>query len=111
MLSYDQFKSARAKMGKLADKEKYRQYKRKYALLNASDSESGGSEDTDEDEEEEEEEEEDPGAESKKGSGLDRFALAMAKVNSTGDSVKNLQKAQKKEGKEAAQHRRDVFRE
>ncbi|KAK3279570.1 hypothetical protein CYMTET_12554 [Cymbomonas tetramitiformis] len=64
-------------MGKLADKEKYRQYKRKYALLNASDSESGGSEDTDE--EEEEEEEEDPGAESKKGSGLDRFALAMAK--------------------------------
>ncbi|KAK3274127.1 hypothetical protein CYMTET_17676, partial [Cymbomonas tetramitiformis] len=61
-------------MGKLADKEKYRQYKRKYALLNASDSESGGSEDTDE-----EEEEEDPGAESKKGSGLDRFALAMAK--------------------------------
>ncbi|KAK3265233.1 hypothetical protein CYMTET_26073 [Cymbomonas tetramitiformis] len=67
-------------MGKLADKEKYRQYKRKYALLNASDSESGGSEDTDEDEEEEEEEEEeDPGAESKKGSGLDRFALAMAK--------------------------------
>ncbi|KAK3249050.1 hypothetical protein CYMTET_41512 [Cymbomonas tetramitiformis] len=65
-------------MGKLADKEKYRQYKRKYALLNASDSESGGSEDTDE-EEEEEKEEEDPGAESKKGSGLDRFALAMAK--------------------------------
>ncbi|KAK3288780.1 hypothetical protein CYMTET_3752 [Cymbomonas tetramitiformis] len=65
-------------MGKLADKEKYRQYKRKYALLNASDSESGGSEDTDE-EEEKEEEEEDPGAESKKGSGLDRFALAMAK--------------------------------
>ncbi|KAK3262685.1 hypothetical protein CYMTET_28469 [Cymbomonas tetramitiformis] len=107
MLSYDQFKFARAKMGKLADKEKYRQYKRKYALLNASDSESGGSEDTDE--EEEEEEEEDPGAESKKGSGLDRFALAMAKVKSTGDSVKNLQKAQKKEGKEAAQHRRDVF--
>ncbi|KAK3279333.1 hypothetical protein CYMTET_12776 [Cymbomonas tetramitiformis] len=83
-------------MGKLADKEKYRQYKRKFALVNASDSESSGSEET--------EEEEDPGAESKKGTGLDRFAHAMSKVKSTGNSIKNLQKAQEKEQKE-------VFRE
>ncbi|KAK3263381.1 hypothetical protein CYMTET_27807 [Cymbomonas tetramitiformis] len=96
-------------MGKLADKEKYRQYKRKFALVNASDSESGGSEETEE--EEEKEEEEDPGAESKKGTGLDRFAHAMSKVKSTGNSIKNLQKAQEKEQKEAAKHRKDVFRE
>eukprot|EP00854_Cymbomonas_tetramitiformis_P013280 gene13280-15689_t len=101
MFTYDQFKHARKKMGKNADKEK---------IVHAIQAQSEDDDDDEEEEEEEkEEEEEDPRPKKKKGSGLDQFARAMAKVKPD-KSVKNLQAAQDTEMAEAANHRRDVFR-
>ncbi len=99
MLSYDQFKEGRKKINKESTKEKYKQYKRKWALANASES--------DTEEEEEEEEEEEDSRPNKKG-GIDQFAKAMAGMRAE-KGVKHLQAAQENELANAAANRREVF--
>ena len=98
MLTFEEFKTERARYQKDASKAKYKAYKRKYALLNASDSES---------DEETSDEEEKPLVKKNK---VEQFAQAM-KASGVGvkDSVHNLSKARETERERAVEHRRAVF--